>query len=205
MRRGEIGERFPNRDKSDSTCWLRMEASMMARPYSNDLRARGWKVPVAAAASFQPAACSTCAGSAWRRANRVVRRARQRRSCSSVSAVATPHCFRPRPMISLRHADGQGRCTNERPGNGNRYERSYECSQAAHRRDHRVELRRWSWDQKQAIVEESLSPHASAAALARKHGIGIGQLYTWRRQLLRRQLAGTPRFAALRSLRNRLA
>jgi transposase len=55
--------------------------------------------------------------------------------------------------------------------------------------------RRWSWEQKRAIVEESLSAHASAAAIARKHGIGTGQLYTWRRQLLKRQLAGTPRFA----------
>ena len=55
--------------------------------------------------------------------------------------------------------------------------------------------RRWSWDQKRAIVEDSLSSHASAAAIARKHGIGTGQLYTWRRQLLRRQLAGTPHFA----------
>jgi transposase len=54
--------------------------------------------------------------------------------------------------------------------------------------------RRWSWDQKRAIVEESLSTHASAAAIARKHGIGTGQLYTWRHQLLRRQVAGTPRF-----------
>jgi transposase len=55
--------------------------------------------------------------------------------------------------------------------------------------------RRWSWDQKRAIVEESLPPHASAAAIARRHGIGTGQLYTWRRQLLKRQLADTPRFA----------
>jgi transposase len=55
--------------------------------------------------------------------------------------------------------------------------------------------RRWSWDQKRAIVEDSLSPHASAAGITRKHGIGTGQLYTWRRQLLKRQLAGTPRFA----------
>ena len=54
--------------------------------------------------------------------------------------------------------------------------------------------RRWSWDQKRAIVEESLSPHASAAAIARRQGIGTGQLYTWRRQLLRCQPAGTPRF-----------
>jgi transposase len=55
--------------------------------------------------------------------------------------------------------------------------------------------RRWLWDQKRAIVEESLAPHASAAAIARRHGIGTGQLYTWRRQLLKRQLADTPRFA----------
>jgi transposase len=55
--------------------------------------------------------------------------------------------------------------------------------------------RRWSWDQKRAIVQESLAPHASAAAIARRHGIGTGQLYTWRRQLLKRQLADTPRFA----------
>jgi transposase len=58
--------------------------------------------------------------------------------------------------------------------------------------------RRWSWDQKRAIVEESLSADAPAAAIARKHGIGTGQLYTWRGQLLRRQLAGTPqRFACV--------
>ena len=105
-------------------------------------------------------------------------------------------------MIFLRHADGQGQCTNERPGNGIRYkqsyERSYECSEARHRSDHRVERRRrWSWDQKRAIVEESLSADASAAAVARRHGIGTGQLYTWRHQLLRRQLAGTPRFACV--------
>jgi transposase len=55
--------------------------------------------------------------------------------------------------------------------------------------------RRWSWDQKWAIVEESLAPYASAAAIARRHGIGTGQLYTWRRQLLKRQLADAPRFA----------
>jgi transposase len=57
--------------------------------------------------------------------------------------------------------------------------------------------RRWSWDEKQAIVEESLSAEASAAAIARKHGIGTGQLYTWRGQLLRRRRAGTPRFACV--------
>jgi transposase-like protein len=34
--------------------------------------------------------------------------------------------------------------------------------------------RRWSWDQKRAIGEESLSADAPAAAIARKHGIGTG-------------------------------
>ena len=58
--------------------------------------------------------------------------------------------------------------------------------------DHR---RRWSREQKQAIVEESLSPRATPAAIARKHGIGTGQLYTWRRQLLRKPSAGTADFA----------
>ena len=55
--------------------------------------------------------------------------------------------------------------------------------------------RRWSREQKQAIVEESLSPRATPAAIARKHGIGTGQLYTWRRQLLRQPPAGTADFA----------
>lgn len=42
--------------------------------------------------------------------------------------------------------------------------------------------RRWSEEKKQAIVEESLVPHASIIAIARKHGIGTGQLYNWRHQ-----------------------
>ena len=44
--------------------------------------------------------------------------------------------------------------------------------------------RRWSLEQKQAIVTESLEPNASIAGIARKHGIGTGQLYGWRHQYL---------------------
>jgi transposase len=55
--------------------------------------------------------------------------------------------------------------------------------------------RRWSFEQKRAIVMESQLPHASPAAIARKHGIGTGQLYTWRRQLLSSRLAGAACFA----------
>lgn len=54
--------------------------------------------------------------------------------------------------------------------------------------------RRWLFDQKRAIVIESQSPGASPAAIARKHGIGTGQLYTWRRELLSRRRAGTDCF-----------
>ncbi len=54
--------------------------------------------------------------------------------------------------------------------------------------------RRWTLEQKQAIVEESLSGHATV--VARKHGIGTGQLYTWRHQLL-----GSPRSRGVRFAR----
>ena len=55
--------------------------------------------------------------------------------------------------------------------------------------------RRWTLEQKQAIVEESLSPHATPTMVARKHGIGTGQLYTWRHQLLRSRRSQGVRFA----------
>jgi transposase len=45
--------------------------------------------------------------------------------------------------------------------------------------------RRWTADQKREIAAESLEPGASPVAVARKHGISTGQLYTWRQQLLR--------------------
>jgi transposase len=44
--------------------------------------------------------------------------------------------------------------------------------------------RRWSAAEKQAIVAESLEPYVSIAGIARKHGIGTGQLYGWRHQFL---------------------
>src|ERR1700760_3242935 len=47
--------------------------------------------------------------------------------------------------------------------------------------------RRWTAEQKQAIAAESLAPGASSTEVARRHGIGTGQLYTWRRALLAAQ------------------
>lgn len=41
--------------------------------------------------------------------------------------------------------------------------------------------RRWTEAQKRAIAEESLVPGACPTDVARRHGIGTGQLYTWRR------------------------
>ncbi len=55
----------------------------------------------------------------------------------------------------------------------------------------RVERRRrWSDEEKLAILKETTEPGVLMAAVARKHGIGTGQLYTWRRQLLRGAMAG---------------
>ena len=44
--------------------------------------------------------------------------------------------------------------------------------------------RRWPLEQKRAIVAETRTPGASLAGIARKHGIGTGLLYSWRRRLL---------------------
>ena len=53
-------------------------------------------------------------------------------------------------------------------------------------RSSRGERRRsWKAEQKREIAAESLEPGASPVAVARKHGISTGQLYTWRQQLLR--------------------
>ena len=59
--------------------------------------------------------------------------------------------------------------------------------------------RRWSVEQKREIVAESYGPDLTPAEVARKHGIGSGQLYTWRREVLGLQAPvvsrATPRFA----------
>ena len=55
--------------------------------------------------------------------------------------------------------------------------------------------RRWSLEEKQAIVAESLAPNASLTAVARRHEIGTGLLYAWRHQLLGRRSDEAARFA----------
>jgi transposase len=59
--------------------------------------------------------------------------------------------------------------------------------------------RSWTLEQKREIVAESLGPELRPGEVARKHAIGTGQLYTWRRELLNMPRAVTaramPRFA----------
>jgi transposase len=53
----------------------------------------------------------------------------------------------------------------------------------------RGERRRiWTPEQKRDIVMEGLEPGGSPIAVARRHGIGSGLLYTWRRQMVEGQL-----------------
>jgi transposase len=58
--------------------------------------------------------------------------------------------------------------------------------------------RRWSDDEKARIVAESLDPATTASAVARRHGLHVSQLFTWRQQLQRRassvETSGTPGF-----------
>ena len=57
--------------------------------------------------------------------------------------------------------------------------------------------RRWSAADKERLVSASLEPGASVSAVAREAGIQPGQLYGWRRQLLRRSQPAAG-FAAVR-------
>jgi len=51
--------------------------------------------------------------------------------------------------------------------------------------------RSWTIEQKREIAIESLAPGVVTAAIARKHEIGTGLLYTWRKQLLSGELGAT--------------
>lgn len=60
--------------------------------------------------------------------------------------------------------------------------------------------RRYTAEEKAALVAESLEPGACAAAIARRHGLHPQQLYTWRRRAKRGELfrqADEPMFAAV--------
>src|ERR1700760_3149023 len=52
----------------------------------------------------------------------------------------------------------------------------------------RERRRAWTLEQKREIVAESLGPVLTPTEVARKHSISSGQLYTWRQQVLGRQM-----------------
>ena len=79
------------------------------------------------------------------------------------------------------------------------YEQSYDGRKGA--LPERVEVRarperrrRWSSAAKLAIIRETLASGTTAQAVADRHGIGTGLIYTWRKQMLRAAMAG---FAAV--------
>jgi transposase len=53
--------------------------------------------------------------------------------------------------------------------------------------------RRWSVDQKLAILREAFGPDGSVSATCPRHAVGSGMLYTWRRQALAGDLTGAKR------------
>src|SRR5918993_2773472 len=53
-----------------------------------------------------------------------------------------------------------------------------------------VRRRIWSPEDKLRIVRETLAPGAVAKAVAERHGIGTGLLFTWRREMLATAMSG---------------
>ena len=53
-----------------------------------------------------------------------------------------------------------------------------------------VRRRSWSIEDKLRIVRETLEPGAVAKAVAERHGIGTGLLFTWRREMLATAMSG---------------
>src|SRR3712207_4506229 len=51
--------------------------------------------------------------------------------------------------------------------------------------------RRWSEEDKARIVAESLDPATTSSAVARRYGLHVSQLFTWRQQLQRSASAAT--------------
>jgi transposase len=70
--------------------------------------------------------------------------------------------------------DASGHTSNRKSGRSGRVE-------ILVRADRR---RSWTPEQKCQIVSESLEPGVTPSEVARRHGIGTGQLYTWRRQMV---------------------
>jgi len=76
--------------------------------------------------------------------------------------------------------------SNERPNEARSSARSEQIEFRVRPERHR----RWRAEDRLRIVQETLQPGAVIAAVASRHGIGTGLLYTWRKQLLTTAVAG---------------
>jgi transposase len=81
------------------------------------------------------------------------------------------------------------------PANGTSYElrkrsRRSDGPAAVEVRVRAERRRRWSAEDKLRIVRETLEPGAVAKAVAERHGIGTGLLFTWRREMLATAMSG---------------
>ena len=61
-----------------------------------------------------------------------------------------------------------------------------------------VRRRRWSAEEKAALVAESLQPGINVSVFARRHGVSRGLLQTWRRAAMRQATADSQLFVPLR-------
>lgn len=52
--------------------------------------------------------------------------------------------------------------------------------------------RRWSYDEKVRLVEETLQAGETVCGVARRHGVAPSLLFTWRRQARQGRLGGEP-------------
>ena len=50
--------------------------------------------------------------------------------------------------------------------------------------------RRWSYDEKVRLIEETLQPGETVCGVARRHGVAHSLLFTWRRQARQGRLGG---------------
>ncbi|AIT78493.1 transposase [Novosphingobium pentaromativorans US6-1] len=55
--------------------------------------------------------------------------------------------------------------------------------------------RRWTVEQKLAILRDAFGPDGSVRSACERHEVGSGQLYTWRRLAMSGELTGTRRTA----------
>jgi len=79
----------------------------------------------------------------------------------------------------IEHSNGR---TNEA--------RSSALTEQIELRVRRERHRRWLPEERLRIVQETLRPGVVIAEVARRHGIGTGLLYTWRKEMLSTAMAG---------------